>query len=80
MILEPKSHMDHAHMLEIDLGQYFWSIFGFSMSYMQPTMNPRGYLVVKQAENLRESTCILELVRGVIGEFGFKANGALSSA
>ena len=25
---------------------------------MQPTMNPCGYLVVKQAENLRESTCI----------------------
>ena len=25
---------------------------------MQPTMNPCGYLVVKQAENLRESTCM----------------------
>ena len=45
---------------------------------MQPTMNPCGYLVVKQAENLRESTLHGELVRGVIGECGFKANGALS--
>ena len=53
MILEPKSHMDHAHMLQIGLGQYFGSILGFGLSYMQPTMNPCRYLVVKQAENLR---------------------------
>ena len=65
-------------MLQIGLGQYFGSILGFVLSYMQPTMNPCGYLVVKQAENLRESTLLGELVRGVIGECGFKANGALS--
>ena len=58
VILEPKSYMDHAHMLQIGIGQYFGSILGFGLSYMQPTMNPCGYLVVKQAENLRESTCM----------------------
>ena len=39
-ILEPKSLMDLDHMLQIGLGQYFASILGFSLSYMQPTMNP----------------------------------------
>ena len=32
----------------------FWSILGFVLSYMQPTMNPCGYLVVKQAKNLSQ--------------------------
>ena len=45
-------------MLQIGLGQYFGSILDFVLSCMQPTMNPWGYLVVKQAENLRESTCM----------------------
>ena len=58
MILEPKSHMNRAHILQIGLGQYFGSILAFVLSYMQPTINPCGYLVVKQAENLRESTCM----------------------
>ena len=58
MILETKSHMDRAHMFKIGFGQYFGSIFGFVLSYMQPTMNPFGYLVVKQDENLKESTCV----------------------
>ena len=52
MILEPKSHIDRAHMLQIGVGKYFGSILGFFLSYMQPTMNPCGYLVAKQAENL----------------------------
>ena len=40
-------------MLQIGLGQYFGSILGFGLSYMQPTMNPCGYSVVKQAEKLK---------------------------
>ena len=58
MILEPKSYMVQAHKLQIDLGQYCGSILGLGLSYMQPTMNPSGYLVVKQAENLRYSACM----------------------
>ena len=45
-------------MLQIGLGKYCGSILGFVLSYMQPTMNPCGYLVVKQVESLRESTCM----------------------
>ena len=45
-------------MLQIGLGQYFGSILGFVLSYMKPTMNPCGYFVVKQAKNLRKSTCM----------------------
>ena len=48
-----KSHMDCAHMIQIGLGKYFGSILGFGLSYMQPTMYPCGYLVVKKVENLR---------------------------
>ena len=58
VILEPKSYMGRAHKLQIDLGQYCGSIFGLVLSYMQPTMNPCGYLVVKQAEILRDSACM----------------------
>ena len=50
--------MDRAHKLQIDLGQYFGSILGFGLGYLQPTMNPYGSLVVKQAKNLRESACM----------------------
>ena len=55
MILEPKSYMGRAHKLKLDHGQYFGSILGLGLSYMKPTMNPCGYLVVKQAEILRDS-------------------------
>ena len=48
--------MVRAHKLQLDLGKYFGSILGLVLSYMQPTMNPYGYLVVKQAKNLRYST------------------------
>ena len=58
VILEPKSYMVQAHKLQLDHGQYCWSIYGFGLSYMQPTMNPCEYLVVKQAEILRYSACM----------------------
>ena len=58
MILEPKSYMVRAHKLQLDHGQYCGSILGLGLSYMQPTMNRNGYLVVKQAENLRYSACM----------------------
>ena len=47
VILEPKSYMGRAHKLKLD---NCGSILGLGLSYMQPTMNPCGYLVVKQAE------------------------------
>ena len=58
VILELKSYMVRAHKLKLDHGQYFRSILGLGLSYMQPTMNPCGYLVVKQAEILRDSACM----------------------
>ena len=58
MILEPKTYLVRAHKLQLDLGHYCGSILGLGLSYMQPTMNPYGYLVVKQAENLRYSACM----------------------
>ena len=50
--------MVRAHKLQLDYGKYFGSILGLGLSYMQPTMNPYGYFVVKQAENLRYSACM----------------------
>ena len=50
--------MDRAYKLQIGLGKYFGSILGLGLGYLQPTMNPYGSLVVKQAENLRESACM----------------------
>ena len=58
VILEPKTYLVRAHKLQLDLGQYCGSILGLFLSYKQPTMNPYGYLVVKQAENLRYSACM----------------------
>ena len=58
VILEPKTYLVQAHKLQLDLGQYCGSILGLVLSYKQPTMNPYGYLVVKQAENLRYSACM----------------------
>ena len=58
MILEPKSYMVRAHKLKLEHGQYCGFILGLGLSYMQPTMNPCGYLVVKQAEILRYSACM----------------------
>ena len=50
--------MGRAHELKLDHGKYFGSILGLGLNYMQPTMNPCGYLVVKQAEILRDSGCM----------------------
>ena len=58
VIFEPKTYLVQAHKLHLDLGKYCGSILGLFLSYMQPTMNPYGYLVVKQAENLRYSACM----------------------
>ena len=58
VILESKSYMVPDHKLQLDHGKYCGSILGLFLSYMQPTMNPYGYLVVKQAENLRYSACM----------------------
>ena len=58
VILEPKSYMVRAHKLQLDHGKYCGSILGLGLSYMQPPMNPYGYLMVKQAENLRYSACM----------------------
>ena len=50
--------MGRAHKLKLDHGEYCGSILGHGLSYMQPTMNPCGYLVVKQAEILKDSACM----------------------
>ena len=50
--------MVRSHKLKLDHGQYCGSILGLGLSYMQPTMNPCGNLVVKQAEILRYSACM----------------------
>ena len=50
--------MVRAHKLQLDLGKYCGSILGLVLGYIQPTMNPCGYLVVKQAENLSDSACM----------------------
>ena len=56
VILEPKSYMARAHKLQIDLGQYFRSILGLVLGSLQPTMNPYGFLVVKQRSKCGESS------------------------
>ena len=62
--------MAWAHKLQIGLGLYYRSILGLGLGSLQPTMNPYGSLVVKQAENLKKSTCIEhwrgELLRRVL--------------
>ena len=50
--------MVRAHKLQLDLGKYCGSILGLVLGYIQPTMNPCGYLVVKQAKNLSDSACM----------------------
>ena len=58
MILEPNTYLVRDHKLHLDLRKYCGSILGLFLSYMQPAMNPYGYLVLKQAENLRYSACM----------------------
>ena len=53
VILGPKSYMAQAHKLQIDFGQCCGPILGLGLGSLQPTTNPYGFLVVKQAENWR---------------------------
>ena len=50
VILEPKSYIVQAHKLQIDFGQYYGSILGLRLGSLRPTMNPYGFLVVKQTK------------------------------
>ena len=54
VILGPKSYMAQAHKLQIGFGQCCGPILGLGLGSLQPTTNPYGFLVVKQAENWRE--------------------------
>ena len=54
MILEPKSYTVQAHKLQLDLGQYCGSILGLGLGFLRPTMNPYGFLVVKQAKKKKK--------------------------
>ena len=51
VILGPKSYMAQAHKLQIDFGKCCGPILGLVLGSLQPTTNPYGFLVVKQAEN-----------------------------
>ena len=42
--------MVQAQMLQIDLGQYFGLILGLGLGSLWPTMNPYGFLVMKQTK------------------------------
>ena len=46
--------MDQAHKLQIGFGKCCGSILGLGLGSLQPTTNPYGFLVVKQAEKLKE--------------------------
>ena len=51
VILRPKSYMAQAYKLQIGFGQCCGPILGLGLGSLHPTMNPYGFLVVKQAEN-----------------------------
>ena len=72
--------MVRAHKLKLDHGQYCGSILGLGLSYMQPTMNPCGYLVVKQAEILRYSACMENKGDELMGKLFPRLIGALSKS
>ena len=59
MILKPNSYMAWAHKLQISLGLYCGSILGLGLGSLQPTMNPYGFLMVKQAEKTEGSELAL---------------------
>ena len=42
--------MVQAQKLHIDLGLYYGSILGLGLGSLWPTMNPYGFLVVKQTK------------------------------
>ena len=58
MILEPKSYMVQAHKLQLGLGQYCGSILGLGLGSLRPTMNPYGFLVVKQTTKKKKTKMV----------------------
>ena len=49
--------MVQAYKLQLDLGEYCGSILGLGLGSLLPTMNPYGFLVVKQTKKKkREKT------------------------
>ena len=54
VILEPKSYMVQAHRLQLNLGKYCGSILGLGLGSLQPTMNPYGFLVMKQTKKKKK--------------------------
>ena len=56
VILKPKSYMARAHKLQINLGQYRGPILSLGLGSLQPTMNPYGFLVVKQGSKCGKSS------------------------
>ena len=83
VILGPKSYMAQAHKLQIDFGQCCGPILGLGLGSLQPTTNPYGFLVVKQAENWRKWAGLVsarEIMGGVFsmlmeGDFGAEGEG-----
>ena len=65
VILGPKSYMAQAHKLQISFEQCHGPILGLGLCSLQPTTNPYGFLVVKQAENGRKWAGLVSL-RGVM--------------
>ena len=51
--------MAQAHKLQIGFGQCCGSILGLGLGSLQPTTNPYGFLVVKQAEKTEGSELAL---------------------
>ena len=51
--------MAQARKLQIGFGQCFGSILGLVLGSLQPTTNPYGFLVVKQAEKTEGSELAL---------------------
>ena len=46
--------MVQAHKLLLDLGKYCGSILGLRLGSLQPTMNPYGFLMVKQTKKKKK--------------------------
>ena len=46
--------MVQAHKLQLDFRKYFGSILGLGLGSSLPTMNPYGFLVVKQTKKKKK--------------------------
>ena len=46
--------MVKAHKLQLDLGKHCGSILGLGLGFLRPTMNPYGFLVVKQTKKKKK--------------------------